>query len=298
MQRCYLRKLFFLLLLSTNLFIHHAAFSREQFMPDGVLKVCSDPNNLPFSNQKGEGFENKIAELFAQKLGWKLEYVYFPQRMGFIRNTLRFKLPGESFRCDLVMGIPADYDQASPTKPYFHSAYAIVVSNEKATAGINSEAQFLALPKPALEAMKIGVQVQSPGALWLMQNGLLEQAVAYRLLNADPAYYAGEIIERDLAAGKIDAALMWGPIAGFFSGRVSTKSLSVIPLHSVNGNRLDFGIAMGVRHEDKEWKAKVQKLIDDNQAEIRHILGQYHVPLRDQQQAEDLRLIEALSIKK
>lgn len=281
MQRCHSLKLFLLLMLSTSLFACRTANASDQFMPDGVLKVCSDPNNFPFSNQKREGFENKIAELFAQKLGWKLEYVYFPQRMGFIRNTLRFKLPGESFRCDLVMGIPADYDQASPTKPYFHSVYAIVVQFEKTTAGISSEAQFLALPKPALQELKIGVQVQSLGALWLMQNGLLEQAVAYRLLNADPEYYAGEIIERDLATGKIDAALMWGSIAGFFSGRVSTKSLSVIPLQSVNGNRLDFGIAMGVRHEDKEWKAKVQKLIDDNQVEILNILCQYHVPLRD-----------------
>lgn len=284
MQRVLSLKLFFFVLVCTLLLTGRSAKADEQFMPQGVLKVCSDPNNLPFSNQQGEGFENKIAELFAQKLGWKLEYVYFPQRMGFIRNTLRFKLPGESYRCDLVMGIPADYDQAAPTRPYFHSAYAIVLSNEKATTNISSEAQFLALPKAALEPMKIGVQVQSPGALWLMQNGLLEQAVAYRLLNADPAYYAGEIIERDLANGKIDAAVMWGPIAGFFAGRVSAKPLSVIPLQSVTGNRLAFGIAMGVRHEDKEWKATVQNLIDANQAEILAILRQYHVPLQDQAQ--------------
>lgn len=286
-------KLFFCVLVCALLLTGRSAKADEQFMPQGVLKVCSDPNNLPFSNQQGEGFENKIAELFAQKLGWKLEYVYFPQRMGFIRNTLRFKLPGESYRCDLVMGIPADYDQAAPTRPYFHSAYAIVLSNEKAAATIRSEAQFLALPKGLLESLKIGVQVKSPGALWLMQNGLLEQAVAYRLLNADPAYYAGEIIERDLANGKIDAALMWGPVAGFFASRVMSKPLSVIPLHSVIGNQLAFGIAMGVRHEDREWKATVQKLIDANQAEILSILRRYHVPLQDQQQAQHLMLTDS-----
>lgn len=298
MQRCHFQKLILCALLSTIFIVGHTASAGEQFMPEGVLKVCSDPNNLPFSNNQGEGFENKIAELFARKLGWKLEYTYFPQRMGFIRNTLRFKLPGESFRCDLVMGIPADYDQAAPTKPYFRSAYAIVLSNEKGTAGINSEEQFLALPKPVLDAMKIGVQVQSPAALWLMQNGLLEQAVAYRLLSADPQYYAGEIIERDLATGKIDAALMWGPIAGFFSGRVNSKSLTVIPLHSVTGNQLDFGIAMGVRHEDKAWKAKIQNLMDDNQAEILNILRQYHVPLRDQQQVQNLVMTDSQQNKK
>ncbi len=298
MERCHPLKLFLFLLLSTSFFAGHVAVAGEQFMPDGVLRVCSDPNNLPFSNKKGEGFENKIAELFAQRLGWKLEYIYFPQRMGFIRNTLRFKLPGERFSCDLVMGIPADYDQASPTRPYFHSAYAIVVSNEKATAGISSEAEFLALPKPALESMKIGVQVQSPAALWLMQNGLLEQAVAYPMLNADPEYYAGQIVERDLAGGKIDAVLLWGPIAGFFSGRVNSKPLAVIPLHSVIGNQLDFGIAMGVRQEDKAWKEKVQTLIDDNQAEIRNILTQYHVPLRDQPQTQHLTLTDSMQNKK
>ena len=280
MRRYDSRRLFLRVLGSIFLLIGSTAYADDLTLPGGVLRVCSDPNNMPFSNENGEGFENKIAELFAKKMGWKLETFYFPQRIGFVRNTLRFKLPGERFRCDLIMGIPASYDQASPTKPYFYSSYAIVMSNENLTAGVHSQAEFLALPKSVLQPMKIGVQVQSPGALWLMQNNLLDQAVPYPLLNADPQYYAGEIIERDLASGKIDAALMWGPIAGFFSKRVVEKSLTVIPLYSTVGNQLEFGIAMGVRHEDVAWKATIQYLIDENQADIVNILRQYHVPSR------------------
>ncbi|HZR03913.1 MAG TPA: ABC transporter substrate-binding protein, partial [Burkholderiales bacterium] len=104
-----------------------AALSASAEEARTAFRVCQDPNNLPFSNTKGEGFENKLAELLAAKLGLPVEYYNFPQRMGFIRNTLAFKLPGEDYRCDVVMGVPADYDQAAPTRPYYRSAYALVV---------------------------------------------------------------------------------------------------------------------------------------------------------------------------
>ncbi len=258
-----------------------ATHAQEEYMPDGVLKVCQDPNNLPYSNTKAEGFENKIAELFARKLGWTVEYTSFPQRMGFIRNTLRFKLPGENYRCDLVMGIPHNYDQASPTLPYFRSVYALVIPDSGETKGVTTEAGFLALPKEALGKLRIGVYTRSPAAQWMVQNGIVDQAVLYLSLNADPDQYPGEIIERDLAAGKIDAALVWGPIAGFFAHRVQSKVLKLIPLQSKPGSMLDFQIAMGVRHEDKAWKAKVQNLITENHKEILDILRQYRVPLID-----------------
>ncbi len=255
----------------------------QDYLPDGVLRVCQDPNNLPFSNIKGEGFENRIAELFARKLDWKLEYASFPQRMGFIRNTLKFKLPGQDHRCDLVIGVPANYDQASPTRPWFRSTYALVIADRGATADVKTEQSFLALSRAELSKLRIGVYTRSPGAQWLTEHGLIEQAVPYRSLNADPDQYPGEIIERDLAAGKIDAAIVWGPIAGFFASRVVSPPMSVIPLASTPGNRMDFDIAMGVRHEDKAWKAKVQALIDDNHAAILDILRQYRVPLVDAQ---------------
>lgn len=257
------------------------ASAQEQYMPGGVLKVCQDPNNLPFSNTRAEGFENRIADLLAAKLGWKVEYTSFPQRMGFVRNTLRFKLPGETYRCDLIIGVPAGYDQVSPTRPYFRSTYALVVPDAGPTQGVNSEKQFLALPRETLDKLRIGVYTRSPAATWMARNGLVDQAVLYLSLNADPDQYPGEIIERDLAAGKIDASVVWGPIAGFFAKRVSGKPLRVIPLTSQAGMPMDFEIAMGVRHEDKAWKTRVQQLIDDHHSEILAILREYHVPLLD-----------------
>lgn len=250
-----------------------------QHMPDGVLRVCQDPDNLPFSNLKGEGYENRIAELLANKLGWKLEYTSFPQRMGFIRNTLRFRLPGEDYRCDLVIGVPAHYELTATTQAYFRSTYALVIRNEGVTAGVRSEADFLALPAHELSKMRIGVHTRSPGSEWLAEQGLVAQAVPYRTLNADPERYPGEMVERDLAGGRIDAALVWGPVAGYYAARVSSPSLTVIPLQSTATSHLDFAIAMGVRQEDKAWKAKLDTLISENRDAIVAILREYRVPL-------------------
>lgn len=252
---------------------------QAQHLPEGVLKVCADPNNLPFSNRQGEGFENRIAELLAKRLGWKLDFTYFPQRMGFIRNTLRFRLPGEDYRCDLVIGVPADYDVTATTQAYFRSTYALVIRDSGATAGVRSEQQFLALPAADLSQLRIGVHMRSPASGWLTEHGLAAQAVPYLSLNADPDRYPGEMIERDLAGGRIDAALVWGPIAGYFADRVSSPALTVIPLHSTPKSPLDFAIAMGVRHEDKAWKAKIDALISENRDAILAILREYHVPL-------------------
>jgi quinoprotein dehydrogenase-associated probable ABC transporter substrate-binding protein len=253
-----------------------ALFSQEE-----VLRVCQDPNNLPFSNSAGEGFENKIAELFAAKLGWKLEYVSFPQRMGFIRNTLRFKLPGEQYRCDLVIGVPAGYDQVSPTRPYYRSTYVLVYPQGGKLDGVHSAQDLNTLAPHALRDLRIGVFDRSPASDWLVKHGLLDQAIPYRMLNADPDYYPGEIIEKDLTEGKIDAAIVWGPIAGFFAKRVSQPRLVLVPLISEPPIRLDYEIAMGVRFGEREWKASVERLIAENQTDIEKILRDYSVPLLD-----------------
>ena len=260
-----------------------AAAAKKLLAAEDILRVCQDPNNLPFSNEKGEGFENRIAELFAKQLGWKLEYFSFPQRMGFIRNTLRFKLPGEEYRCDLVMGVPSGYEQVASTRPYYRSAYALVFAPGGKLDGVRSAEDFLALGADKLNALRIGVYDRSPASEWLVKHNLLNQAVPYRILNADPDHNAGEIIEKDLAGGDLDAAIVWGPIAGFFARRVADKKLSVVPLSSESGVRLDFEIAMGVRFGEPEWKASVERLISENQTGIEQILRGYGVPLLDGQ---------------
>jgi mxaJ protein len=253
--------------------------------PEGTLRVCQDPNNLPFSNVRGEGFENRIAELLAARLGWKLEYFSFPQRMGFIRNTLRFKLPGEDYRCDLVIGVPERYEQVSATRPYYRSTYALVFAKDGPLHGVRAGSDLLTLPADTLGRLRIGVFDRSPASDWLARHGLLDSAVPYRLLNADPEYYPGEIIEKDLATGKLDVAVVWGPIAGFFARRVASPALAVVPLASEPGVKFDYGIAMGVRHGEPEWKATVERLIAQDAAQIDAILREYGVPLVDDSEA-------------
>jgi quinoprotein dehydrogenase-associated probable ABC transporter substrate-binding protein len=260
-----------------------AAICQRLLAAPNVLKVCQDPNNLPFSNEKGEGFENRIAELFAEKLGWKLEYFSFPQRMGFIRNTLRFKLPGEEYRCDLVIGVPAKWDQASTTRPYYRSTYALVYPQGGKLAGVRSVEDLAALDPSVLRALRIGVYDRSPATEWLNKHNLAEQGVPYRMMNADPEYYPGQIIEQDLAAGAVDAAVVWGPIAGFFAKRISQPKIVVVPLPSEPGVKFDYEIAMGVRFGEQPWKATVERLIDQNRDRIEQILREYGVPLLDAQ---------------
>jgi quinoprotein dehydrogenase-associated probable ABC transporter substrate-binding protein len=249
----------------------------------GVLKVCQDPNNLPFSNERGEGFENRIAQLLADKLGWKLEYFSFPQRMGFIRNTLRFKLPGEEYRCDLVIGVPAKWDQAATTQPYYHSTYALVYPENGKLSGVHSAKDLYARDPASLRALRIGVFDRSPATEWLGKHGLADAGVPYRMMNADPQYYPGQIIENDLAAGKIDAAVVWGPIAGYFAKRIAQPKMVVVPLPSEPDVKFDYQIAMGVRFGEPKWKATVERLIDENRAGIEAILREYGVPLLDVQ---------------
>ena len=247
-----------------------------------ALRVCIDPGNLPFSNTNGEGIENKIAELFGAKLGLKVEYYAFPQRMGFIRNTLRYKLPGEDYKCDVVLGIPAGYDQVSSTKPYYRSTYALVYPKGKALDRVRSGEELFSVPNATQKKLRVGVYDKSPAATWLAKHGWEDQAKIYPMLSPNPEQYPGEIIERDLASGAIDAAIVWGPIAGFYAKRVKAPELVVIPLKSEPGIRFDYEMAMGVRYGEPAWKATIEKLIADNQVALTGILRDYNVPLVDE----------------
>jgi len=250
--------------------------------PRRAFRVCKDTGNMPFTNAKGEGFEDKIAELFAAQLGLPLETYAFPQRLGFIRNTLRFKLPGADYPCDVVMGVPAGFDQVLPTKPYYHSTYVLILAAGKGLERVASEADFLALPKEKLASIRIGVFDRSPASAWLDRHQLVDSGVPYRVMNADPDGHPGEIVERDLASGKIDAAVLWGPIGAYFAHRAPDGGLRVITLASEAGVKFDYAMAMGVRFGESAWKQQIEELIDHNHAQITAILRDYGVPLVDE----------------
>lgn len=242
-----------------------------------AFKVCQDPNNLPFSNQSNDGYENKIAQLFAADLKLPLEYFSFPNRLAFVRNTLRYRLPGEAYRCDVIIGVPAEFDQVSATRPYYRSTYALVFAKGHGLDTVRSAADFLSLGPERLSKLRIGVVDQSPASLWLVRHNLVDQGVPYLGMTPDTDHSPTYPVQRDLAAGKLDAAILWGPIAGYAAK--AHPDLVVVPLESEPGVRLDYAMAMGVRYGEPEWKATVQGLIDRHQAEIEAILRDYSVPL-------------------
>jgi len=260
-----------------------AASAQEAPAPRKAFRVCQDPNNMPFSSTKATGFENKIAELFAKDLNLPVEYFSFPQRLAFVRNTLRYKLPGEDFRCDIVMSVPATFDQALPTAPYYHSTYALVYRKGQGLDQVKSGADLFALPANVRDKLRIGIYDRSPAAIWLVRHGMEAQVKPFPMMSPNPEQYPGEIIEKDLAQGNIDAAVVWGPIAGYYAKRVRNVELVVIPLKSEPGVKFDYEIAMGVRQGEREWKATVDKLLAENQAAITTILREYNVPLVDAQ---------------
>ncbi|HEV8313001.1 MAG TPA: substrate-binding domain-containing protein [Burkholderiaceae bacterium] len=254
-----------------------------------AFRVCQDPNNLPFSSLKGDGYENRIAELFARELGLPVEYYSFPQRLAFIRNTLRYKLPGEDYRCDIVMGVPAGFDQVSATKPYYRSTYALVFAKGRGMDAVASADDFLKLDAQQLARLRIGIYDRTPASQWLAKHELVDRAVPYPIMSPDPDQYPGEILEKDLAAGKIDAAIVWGPIAGYFAKRVHAPELVVVPLASEPGVRFDYPMAMGVRYGERAWKDQIEALIDKHHGEIAAILRDYGVPLLDNDRAQGPR---------
>ena len=207
----------------------------EAAPPRKAFRVCQDPNNLPFSNEKGEGLENRLAEVFGKALGLPVTYYSYPQRMGFIRNTLRFKAPGEDFPCDVVMGWPPDSGPVASTKPYYQSTYAMVLRKDRVSTPVATIADFLKLEPAQLKRLRIGLYDRSPASEWLARHDLVDQGVPYKMINADPAQYAGEIIDRELVEGRIDAAVVWGPIGGYYAKRNPSVPMVVLPLK--NGTR-------------------------------------------------------------
>jgi mxaJ protein len=257
------------------------AFAEEPFEMPRAFKVCGDPNNLPFSNDKGEGFENRISTLIAEKLGLKLEYFYYPQRINIVRNTIRYKLPNESeYRCDVLPGMPSDFTAAVPTKEYFRSTYVLVYAKGR-KIDVASAEQFLALDPAVLSGLKIGVYEKTPAVEWLLRHDLIKQAVPRRILNADPGDYPGKIIEDLLIPGKVDAVVVWGPIGGYFAKLANGAELAVIPLKSEPRVRFDFGVSMAVRQGETAWRDRIQQALDESREDIGRILREYGIPRLD-----------------
>ena len=237
-----------------------------------VLRVCADPRNLPFSNEAGEGFENALAEKVAGWTGRKeVSYTFFPQGMGFIRNTLRAN------RCDVVIGYAQGDELVQNTNAYYRTAYALVVPEASDLADVAS------LSDARLQGRRLGVVAGTPPATSLAVNGLIGIARPYRLMvdtrNESPV----ADMFGDLARGEIDGALAWGPMAGYYAERTGTP-MRVIPLiHEGDGApRMIYRITMGVRPSDQEWKRELNGVIREHQDEIDALLASYGVPLLDE----------------
>jgi len=268
-----------LVLASAICFFSLPAFAAS---PEGkVFRVCADPNNLPFSNSKGEGFENKIAELFAKELGLPVEYTWYPQRMGFLRNTLRSRQESGRYKCDIVMGVPFNYHETATTKPYYRSTWVMLYVKGKGLDNVKTPEDILKAPN--LRSLKFGLFGGSPAADWVLKYNLMEQMVPYRLQSGAIEDYTGKVIIEDLLPGNIDVLFIWGPIAGYFAKQHPELALVAMQSENEKDVAFDFAISMGMRQPEKEWKEEINKLIEQNQDKINAILTEYGVPLVKEQ---------------
>lgn len=234
------------------------------------LRVCADPENLPYSNDKGEGFENKIAELLADDLGVPLEYTWFPQTVGFVRMTLAAK------RCDLIIGVATTNELMQNTNPYYRSGYVIVHRPEFDLSGGR-------LDDPAFKELRLGLQPRTPVATLAARHGLLQRARSYPLIVDTRLEKPARDMVKDVAGGEIDAALSWGPLAGYWVKELAPE-LVITPLAPDPGHlRLDFRVSMGIRYNEPEWKHRLNGLLEQHKDEIEGILAGYGVPLLDEQ---------------
>lgn len=236
-----------------------------------TLRVCADPANMPFTDEKGEGFENKIAELLADKLGLTLDYTWFPQATGFYRMTLASK------RCDVVMGYVAGGDPVLNTNAYYRSAWVLVTKKDGDLAGVDT------LEDPRLKGRHIGVIAGTPPADLLARNGLMAGARPYSFMVDRRFDSPAETMIADINDGTIDAGILWGPIGGYFA-KESKEPLAVVPLVKEKGDpSLIYRITFGIRPGELNWKHQLNGFITQEQKAINRILADYGVPLLDSQ---------------
>ena len=238
------------------------------------LRVCADPNNLPFSNQRLEGFENKVAQLIADDLHATVTYTWHPQGRGFIRNTLKER------RCDLVIGVPSGYDMVLATRPYYRSTYVFVYAK-------NRNLQLRSFDDPVLARLKIGLDeigedgANTPPALTLARRGIVGNIVGFKMWDVDSVENPqGRIIDA-VASGDIDVAIVWGPLGGYFARRYRA-ALNVVPVSFTTARPVFpfvYDISMGVRSGDDALKRELESVLDRRRGDIERILEDYGVPL-------------------
>lgn len=241
--------------------------------PARVLRVCADPNNLPFTNSRLEGFENRVAELIARDLGARVEYTWWAQRRGFIRNTLRAGL------CDIVLGVPSSFELALPTRPYYRSSYVFVSRSDR-------NIQIDSFDDPDLRTLKIGVHLvgddgaNTPPVHALSNRGIIENVRGYTLYGdysePDPP---ARLIDA-VASGEVDLAIAWGPLAGYHARRqkVPLEITPVSPQIDLPFLPFVFDIAVGVRRGEEEFRDEINAILRNRQREIAAILDEYGVP--------------------
>lgn len=236
-----------------------------------VLRVCADPANMPFSDQKGEGFENKIADIVATSLGIPVEYTWFPQATGFIRRTLFAKA------CDVVIGYAQGDELVLNTNHYYRSTYAILYRKGSSVDGVDS------LTDERLKGKRIGIIAGTPPGDIMARIGLMATAKPYPL-TVDRRYESpAERMIEDIRSGAVDAGILWGPIAGYFAQK-GGEVLVVKPLVKESiGPRMAYRITMGVRQGDDVWKRQLNQVIAQNQGKIDKVLLDFGVPLLDEQ---------------
>jgi mxaJ protein len=244
-----------------------------------VLRISADPNNLPFSNDKLQGFENRIAVILAEELGAEVEYIWRAQRRGFFRQALK---EGE---CDVVLGVPAGFDPATTTKPYYRSSYCFVSAKERALG-------VATFDDPALKKLKIGVQLigddgaNTPPVHALAERGIIDNISGFTVYGdyAEPNP-AARIVDA-VSNGDVDVAVVWGPTAGWFA-KQSRVALDVTPVKSKGNDalRLSFGIALGVRRGNTEFRDLLDGILRKRKSDIDAILAEFAVPRTDKPEA-------------
>lgn len=238
-----------------------------------VLRVCADPANMPFSNDKGEGFENKIADIVAQELKVPVEYTYFPMATGFIKKTLFAKA------CDVVIGYAQGDDLVLNTNAYYRSTYALVYRKGQGLDGLES------LEDPRLQGKRVGLIAGTPPSVLLARAGLMQNAKFYKLV-VDRRYASPpEEMVGDIRSGEVAAGVIWGPLGGYYA-KHGGEELVVVPLmheQTTGSTRLAYRISMGVRAGEDDWKRQLNTIIAKHQGDIDKVLLDFGVPIIDEQ---------------